>query len=132
MYEYNEHSNVDTNHNMNSSKIDRKFLDSLYESIHSVEFEMDIMSPRSASLRFLSNHKIIDYVVSQKLSKNIVVKMICTVDEGNELIRQLLASARYKSIKLSLPKTTVNSLFFIKDKHDILEEICQSLLTHAC
>ena len=38
--------------------MEKKFLDALSEFIRSVESEMDIMLPGSASLRFLSHYKI--------------------------------------------------------------------------
>lgn len=116
MYEYNRHLN---NNGNNLLKIDKEFLDTLSEFIQSVEFEMDIMLPRSASLRFLSYYKIIDYIISQKLNKNITIKMLCSLDEDNvKLIKQLIPFIGCKSIKPSLPKTPVNSLFFIRDKQD--------------
>jgi two-component sensor histidine kinase len=115
MYNYNEHTN-----NNNPPKIDKKFLDTLSEFIHSVESEIDIMLPGSASLQFLSYYKIIDDIISQKLSKNIIIKMLCPLDEdGRKLTKQLVPFVGYKSIKLSLPKTSANSLFFIRDKQDI-------------
>src|SRR5581483_12316894 len=109
MYEYNKRLN--NNNNNNSLKIDKEFLDSLSRFIQSVEFEMDIMLSRSISLRFLSYYKIIDFIISQKLNKNITIKMLCSLDEDNvKLIKQLIPFIGYKSIKPSLPKTTVNSL----------------------
>jgi signal transduction histidine kinase len=119
MYEYNERTDNDNNNN-NLPKIDKKFLDTLSDFIHSVEFEMDIMLPGSASLLFLTYYKTIDYMISQKLSKNIIIKMLCPLDEDNQkLTNQLVPFVGYKSIKLSLPKTSANSLFFIRDKKDI-------------
>jgi signal transduction histidine kinase len=104
----------------NPPKIGKKFLDTLSEFIHSVESEIDIMLPGSASLRFLSYYKIIDHIMSQKLSKNIIIKMLCPLDEDSiRLTKQLVPFVGYKSIKLSLPKTSVSSLFFIRDKQDI-------------
>src|SRR5262249_3539419 len=79
MYEHNQH----TDNISNSTKIDKKFLDALYEFIHSVKFELDIMLPGFASLRFLAYYKIIDYIISQKLSKNIIIRMLCPLDEDN-------------------------------------------------
>jgi signal transduction histidine kinase len=117
MYEYNERT--DNNHD-NPSKIDKKFLDALSEFIQSIESEFDIMLPRSASLQFLSYYKIIDYIISQKLSKNIIIRLLCPLDEDSgRLTKQLVPFVGYKSIKLSLPKTSANSLFFIRDKKDI-------------
>lgn len=116
MYDYNEHIIK----NNNPPKIRKKFLDALSEFIHSVESEMDIMLPRSASLQFLSYYKIIDHIISQKLSKNIIIKMLCPLDEDStRLTKRLVPFVGYKSIKLSLPKTSANSLFFIRDKQDI-------------
>src|SRR5919198_3681238 len=118
MYKYNEPT--ESNHN-NPSKVEKKFLDALSEFIQSVEFEMDIMLPGSASLQFLSYYKIIDYIISQKLAKNIIIKLLCPLDEDSARItKQLVPFVGYKSIKLSLPKTSANSLlFFIRDKKDI-------------
>jgi signal transduction histidine kinase len=78
------------------------------------------MLPGSASLQFLSYYKIINFIISQKLSKNIIIKLLCPLDEeSGRLTKQLVPFVRYKSIKLSLPKTSANSLFFIRDKKDI-------------
>jgi signal transduction histidine kinase len=116
MYDYNKH----IINNNNPPKIGKKFLDALSEFIQSVESEMDIMLPGSASLRFLSYYKIIDHTISQKLSKNIIIKMLCPLDEDStRLTKQLIPFVGYKSIKLSLPKTSASSLFFIRDKQDI-------------
>jgi hypothetical protein len=43
----------------NSMTIDKKFSDALFESIHSVESELDIILPQPASLQFLFHYKII-------------------------------------------------------------------------
>jgi two-component sensor histidine kinase len=112
--------------NNNPQTIDKKFLDALFEFIHSVESEIDIMLPESASLQFLSYCKIIDYRISQKLSKNIIIKMLCPFDENSrKLIKQIIPFIVYQSIKLSSHKKTAaaatvpNSLLFIRDKQDI-------------
>jgi nitrogen-specific signal transduction histidine kinase len=118
MYGYNKHS--DDNNKDNSSRIDKKFLDALSGFIQSVELEMDIILPGFTSLQFLSYYNIIDYIISQKLSKNIIIKMLCSLDEDSgKLTKQLVPFIGYKSIKLSLPKTSSNSLLFIRDKRDI-------------
>lgn len=120
MYEYNGHVDNNNRYNNNSSKIDKKFLDALYEFIHSVEFEMDMMLSRSASLRFLSYYKIIDFIISQKLKKNIIIKMLCPLDEDyRKLTKPLVPFVAYKSINPSLPKTSVSSFSFIRDNQDI-------------
>lgn len=101
--------------------IEKEFLDTLSEFIRSVESEMDMMFPGSSSLHFLSNYKIIDDIISQKLRKNIIIKMLCPLDEeSTRLMKQLAPFIGYKSIKLALPKTSSGSSFFIRDKHDIL------------
>jgi signal transduction histidine kinase len=116
MYDYNEH--IIKNNNL--PKIGKKFLDTLSEFIHSVESEIDIMLLGSTSLRFLSYHKIIDHIISQKLSKNIIIKILCPRDEDSiRLTKQLVPLVGYNSIKLSLPKTSASSLLFIRDKQDI-------------
>jgi signal transduction histidine kinase len=117
MYEYDKRT--DDNHD-NPSKIDKKFLDALSEFIQSIESELDIMLPRSASLQFLSYYKIIDYIISQKLNHNIIIRLLCPLDEDSgRLTKQLVPFVGYKSIKLSLPKTLANSLFFVRDKKAI-------------
>jgi signal transduction histidine kinase len=119
MYKYNEHTDNNNNKD-NPSTIDKKFLDALSEFIQSVESEMDIMLPGSASLQFLSYYKIIDHIISQKLAKNIIIKLLCSLDEDSgRLTKQLVPFVGYRSIKLSLPKTSANSLLFIRDKQDI-------------
>ena len=108
------------NNNFHRSKIDKKFLDRLSEFIQSVESEMDIMLPGIASLQFLSFYKIIDNVISQKLAKNIIIRLLCPFDEDStRLIKNLVPFIGYRSIKTSLPNTQSNSLFFIRDKQDI-------------
>jgi len=122
MHEYNERTN-NNNININnyySSKIDKKFIDALSEFIQSVEFEVDIMLSGSVSLQFLSYYKIIDYIISQKLAKNIIIKLLCPLEENSSSItKQLVPFVGYRSIKLSLPNTSANSLMFIRDKQDI-------------
>ena len=94
------------------------------EFIQSIESELDIMLPRSASLQFLSYYKIIDYIISQKLNHNIIIRLLCPLDEDSgRLTKQLVPFVGYKSIKLSLPKTLANSLFFVRDKKDIFSFI---------
>ena len=111
--------------NNNPQTIDKKFLDTLFEFIDSVESEIDITLPKSASLQFLSYCKIIDYLISQKLSKNIIIKMLCPFDENSrKLIKQIVPFIVYQSIKSSSHKiaaasTVPNSLLFIRDKQDI-------------
>jgi hypothetical protein len=109
--------------NNNLQTIDKKFLDALFEFIHSVESEMDIMLPEPASLQFLSYCKIIDYLISQKLSKNIVIRVLSPFDENSrKLIKHTVPFIVYKSVKLKSTKTaatSANSLLFIRDKHDI-------------
>lgn len=81
---------------------------------------MDIILPGSASLRFLSHYKIIDHIRAQKLNKNIIIKLLCPLDEeSTRLVKQLAPFVGYKSIKLSLPKPSAGSSFFVRDKHDI-------------
>src|SRR6185437_12531973 len=119
MYEHDEHSE-NNNNNCYPSKIDKKFLDRLYEFIQSVESEMDIMLPGLVSLQFLSYYKIIDYVISQKLTKNIIIRLLCPFDEETaRLTKQLVPFIGYRSIRQSLPKSSSNSLVLIKDKQDI-------------
>jgi signal transduction histidine kinase len=110
--------------NNNPQTIDKKFLDALFEFIHSVESEMDIMLPEPPSLQFLSYCKIIDYLISQKLSKNIVIRVLSPFDENSrKLIKHTVPFIVYKSVKLKSTKTAAtsaaNSLLFIRDKHDI-------------
>jgi K+-sensing histidine kinase KdpD len=114
-------SNKHIINNSNPSKIESKFCDSISEFIQSVEFELDIMLPGPSSLRFLSYFRIVDHIISQKLSKNIRVKVLCPSDEeSTKLVKQLVPFIGYESIKLSLPETSADSSVFIKDKHDIL------------
>jgi two-component sensor histidine kinase len=114
------YDNRHINNNNDTSKIEKEFLDVLSEFIHSVGSEICIMLLGSASLRFLSYYKIIDYMISQKLNKNIIIKMLCPLDEESiRLTKQLAPFIGYKSIKLSLPKTSANSSFLIADKQAI-------------
>ena len=127
MHECNKYT--DNNNNNNPSKIDEKFLDALSKFIRSVESEIDIMLHGSASLQFLSCYKIIDYIISQKLAKNIIIKLLCPLDEDSgRITKQLVPFVGYRSIKLSLPRTSANSLLFIRDKQDVFSfsiDICK-------
>jgi hypothetical protein len=81
---------------------------------------MDIMLPGIASLQFLSYYKIIDYVISQKLAKNIIIRLLCPFDEDSTRItKYLVPFIGYRSIKPLLPKAQSNTLFFIRDKQSI-------------
>lgn len=83
---YNAKESTNKSNNSNSRTIDKKFHDAIFEFIHSVEFELDIMLPHPASLRFLFNYKVIDHLISQKLSKNIIVRLLCTFDESTSTL----------------------------------------------
>jgi two-component sensor histidine kinase len=122
MYEYNKNTgNNNNNNNYYQPKIDKKFLNKLYKFIRSVESEMDIMLTGLGSLHFLSSYKIIDYVISQKLSKNIIIRLLCPFDEDrSRLMKHIIPFIGIRSIKLSLPKSSSNSLLFIRDKQDIV------------
>ncbi len=114
MYNHNEHTI-----NNNPSKIDNKFLDAIAEFIRSVESELDIMLYGSTSLRFLSHYKMIDLIISQKLVKNIIIRLLCPLDEDSRILtKQLFPFAGYKSVKITLPKSS-NSSLFIRDKQAI-------------
>jgi len=100
--------------------INKGFLDALFEFIRSVESELDIMLPQSSSLQYLSNNKVIDYLITQRLGKNVIIRLLCTFDENTiETIKKLVPFIGYKSIKLSSPITEASSLVFIRDKQDI-------------
>jgi two-component sensor histidine kinase len=112
--------NTKESNNSNSRTIDKKFHDAFFEFIHSVESDLDIMLPQPASLRFLFHYNVIDYLISQKLSKNIIVRLLCTFDENTStLIKKIVPFIGYKSIRLSSPITATSSLVFIRDKQDI-------------
>ena len=104
----------------NQPMINKGFLDVLFEFIRSVESELDIMLPQSSSLQYLSNNKVIDYLITQRLGKNVIIRLLCTFDENTiETIKKLVPFIGYKSIKLSSPITEASSLVFIRDKQDI-------------
>jgi hypothetical protein len=97
--------------------INKGFLDALFEFIRSVESELDIMLPQSSSLQFLSKNKVTDHLITQRLGKNVIIRLLCTFDENTtETIKKLVPFIGYKSIKLSSP---ASSLVFIRDKLDI-------------
>lgn len=98
--------NAKESNNSNSRTVDKKFHDAFFEFIHSVESELDIILPQPASLRFLFHYKVIDYLISQKLTKNIIVRLLCTFDESTStLIKKIVPFIGYKSIRLSSPMT---------------------------
>ena len=100
--------------------INKEFLDALFEFIRSVASELDIMLPQSSSLQYLSNNKVIDHLITQRLGKNVIIRLLCTFDENTiETIKKLVPFIGYKSIKLSSPITEASSLVFIRDKQDI-------------
>src|SRR5919199_232288 len=117
MYDYNDDTE---NNNPSKTGNGNKFLGTLSKFIHSVESELDIMLPGSASLQFLSDYRIIDRIISQKLSKNIIIKLLCPLDEDSRsLTKQLAHFVGYRSVKISLPITSANSSLFIRDSKDI-------------
>ena len=119
MYEYNGHTE-NNNDDSYKSKMDKEFFVKLSKFIQSVEYEIDIMLPGPASLQCLSYYKIIDHIVSQKLAKNIIIRLLCPFDEDStRLTKHLVPFIGYRSIKPSLPKSSSNSLLFIRDKQDI-------------
>jgi hypothetical protein len=94
---YNKESN-----NNNLRTMDRKFSDALFEFISSVESEIDIVLPHPASVQFLFHSKVIDRLISQKLSKNVVVRLLSPYDESTSaLIKKIIPFIGYKSIKPS-------------------------------
>jgi two-component sensor histidine kinase len=112
--------NAKESNNSNSRTIDKKFHDAFFEFMHSVESDLDIMLPQPATLRFLFHYNVIDYLISQKLSKNIIVRLLCTFDENTStLIKKIVPFIGYKSIRSSSPITATSSLVFIRDKQDI-------------
>ena len=120
MYEYKKKTGNFSNSNNNQSKIDKRFLNRLYKFIRSVESEMDLMLTGPASLYFLSSYKIFDYVISQKLSKNIIIRLLCPFEgDSSRLVKHIVPFIGYRSIKPSLPKSSSNSLLVIGDKQNI-------------
>lgn len=112
--------NAKESNNSNSRTVDKKFHDAFFEFMHSVESDLDIMLPQPATLRFLFHYNVIDYLISQKLSKNIIVRLLCTFDENTStLIKKIVPFIGYKSIRSSSPITATSSLVFIRDKQDI-------------
>lgn len=100
--------------------MDKAFIEKLNHFIESVESEMDVMLSGPSSLCFLTNYKIIENVMSQKLSKNINMRVLCPQNEDAILItNHLVPFIGYRSIKLSLPKSLPNSILFIKDKQNL-------------
>ena len=100
--------------------MDKQFLDRLSKFIQSVQSQMDIMLPGPASLQFLSYYKIIEQIIAQKLAKNIIIRLLCPFDEDStRLTKHLAPFIGYRSIKPSLPKSSSNSLLFIRDRKDI-------------
>src|ERR687885_616628 len=78
------------------------------------------MLPGSVSLQYLSHYRMIDLIISQKLAKDIIIKLLCSLNEDSRrLTNQLVPFVGYRSVKISLPKTSATSLLFIIDKQDI-------------
>lgn len=106
--------------NNNPRTIDKGFLDALLEFIHSVESELDILLPHSSSLQFLSYYKVIDYLITQRRRKNIIIRSLCAFDDDTtKIVRKMVPFIGYKSIKPVLTETADVSLVFIRDKQDI-------------
>ena len=123
MYDYNDNTD---NNSPSETETENKFLGTLSKFIHEVESELDIMLPGSAPLQFLLYYRMIDRIISQKLSKNIIIKLLCPLDEDSRnLTKQLAHFVGYRSVKISLPKTSAKSSLFIRDKKDIFSfSIC--------
>jgi hypothetical protein len=116
---YNKESN-----NNNLRTMDRKFSDALFEFISSVESEIDIVLPHPASVQFLCHSKVVDRLISQKLSKNVIVRLLSTYDESTSaLIKKIIPFIDYKSIKpsshITAATSSASSLVLIRDKQDI-------------
>jgi signal transduction histidine kinase len=106
--------------NNNPRTIDKGFLDALLEFIHSVESELDILLPHSSSLQFLSYYKVIDYLITQRRRKNIIIRSLCAFDDDTtKIVRKMVPFIGYKSIKPVSTETADVSLVFIRDKQDI-------------
>jgi signal transduction histidine kinase len=106
--------------NNNPRTIDKGFFDALLKFIRSVESELDIMLPHSSSLQFLSYYKVIDYLITQRRRKNIIIRSLCAFDDNTtKIIRKIVPFIGYKSIKPVSTKTGDVSLVFIRDKQDI-------------
>ena len=89
--------------NNNPRTIDKGFFDALLEFIRSVESELDIMLPHSSSLQFLSYYKVIDYLITQRRRKNIIIRSLCAFDDNTtKIIIKLFQFIGYKYIKLKL------------------------------
>ena len=114
--------------------MDKEFFVKLSKFIQSVESQIDIMLPGRAGSQFLSHYKVMDYVISQKLAKNIIIRLLCTSDEDTtRLIQHLVPFIGYTSIKQSLPNSSSNSLLFIRDDQDFFSfsiDIKQQLHQH--
>lgn len=99
---------------------DKGFLNSLLEFIRSAESELDIMLPHSSALQLLSYHKVIDYLITQRRQKNILIKLICAFDDNtSKIIRKMVPFLGYKSIKPASTQAVSIPLVFIRDKQDI-------------
>jgi signal transduction histidine kinase len=98
---------------------DEGFLDSLLEFIRSAESELDIMLPHSSALHLLS-YKVIDYLITQRRQKNILIRLICVFDDStSNIIRKMVPFLGYKSIKPASTQAVAIPLVFIRDKQDI-------------
>lgn len=99
---------------------DKGFLDALLEFIGSVESELDIVLPHSSSLQFLLHYKVVDYLITQRRRKNIIIRLLCTLDDNTaNIVRKMVPFIGCKSIKPTSTKTSDVSLVFIRDKQDI-------------
>ena len=109
-----------SNNNNNPQIIDRAFLNALLEFIGSVESELDMLLPHSSSLQFLSSYKVIDYLITQRRQKNIIIRLLCDIDDNTtEIVKKLVPFMGYKSIKPASSNAAAISLVFIRDKQDI-------------
>jgi signal transduction histidine kinase len=109
-----------SNNNNNPRIIDRAFLNALLEFIGSVESELDMLLPHSSSLQFLSSYKVIDYLITQRRQKNIIIRLLCDIDDNTtEIVKKLVPFMGYKSIKPASSNAAAISLVFIRDKQDI-------------
>ena len=99
---------------------DKGFLDSLLEFIRSAESELDIMLPHSSALHLLSYYKVIDYLITQRRQKDILIRLICAFDDNtSKIIRKMVPFLGYKSIKPASTQAEAIPLVFIRDKQDI-------------
>jgi signal transduction histidine kinase len=102
-------------------KINKAFLDRISNFVELAHSELDIVLLGNDSLRFVIDCKIVDFIVSQKLSKNMVIRILCSIAAEKKLLQKYIVPfIGFDSVKLTLPESSMSLIQFTRDKKELV------------